>query len=322
VLPLPVAAFAQGKREAVRIQDYPGTANMPFRVAKAKGFCEAHGLICELQVIASGPLGAQALLARSIDVGFFPPEVQINAMIKGAELRAIANGVQRNILVVVIRNDIEAPNADKGFLAFMADLKGKKIGVPARASGVELNFILLAQSAGLKAENFTFVATGAPNTAYGALVTKQVDANATFEPSGVMCEVLQTCKLVYRASEATQPVEIVGTNGAGANFVVTKAMLDQKPDVVEALIAAAKDADAFIQDPENFDEVLKIAESFFKFDMARGDEIMAAQLKRAIPGYKAAISRSAFRTIADNMLSTQQISIPFDTSKAIYDKAP
>ena len=146
------AASAQGKGETVKIQDYPGIGNMLFRVALSKGYCEAHGIKCQLQMIPSGPLGAQALLAKSIDVGFFPPEVLINASVKGAALKIILSGATLNVFHIVIRNDLEAPNAAKGYPAFMADLKGKKIGVPARGSGGELQFGLLAEGAGLKAD--------------------------------------------------------------------------------------------------------------------------------------------------------------------------
>jgi NitT/TauT family transport system substrate-binding protein len=52
------AASAQGKGETVKIQDYPGIGNMLFRIALSKGYCEAHGIKCQLQMIPSGPLGA------------------------------------------------------------------------------------------------------------------------------------------------------------------------------------------------------------------------------------------------------------------------
>ena len=63
------AALAQSTPPVVRIQDYPGIGNMLFRIAAARGYCEQHGIKCELQMIPSGPLGVQALLAKSIDVG-------------------------------------------------------------------------------------------------------------------------------------------------------------------------------------------------------------------------------------------------------------
>jgi len=315
-------AWAQGKGETVRIQDYPGIGNMLYRIAAKKGYCEKYGITCQLQMIPSGPLGAQALLAKSIDVGFFPPEVQINAMIKGAGLKAILSGATLNVFLIVIRNDLEAPNAGKGFPAIMTDLKGKKIGVPARGSGAELQFGLMAQKAGLKAEDFSFVAVGSPNTAYGALTSKQVDANMTFEPSGAICDVLKTCRTIYRGSESREPPEVFATNGASANMVVTHETIDKSAHVVDALIAAAKDADAFIQDPKNYADALAIAQSYFKFDVPRGDDVMDAALKLAVPAYKAPIDRSALKAIAANMLATKQIETEFDATKLVYAKAP
>ena len=48
--------------------------NMLFRIAAAKGYGEKHGLVCKLETIATGPLGAQGVPAKSIDVGFFPAD--------------------------------------------------------------------------------------------------------------------------------------------------------------------------------------------------------------------------------------------------------
>jgi NitT/TauT family transport system substrate-binding protein len=204
----------------------------------------------------------------------------------------------------------------------MADLKGRKIGVPARGSSAELQFGLLAQKAGLAATDFTFVAVGAPNTSYGALTSRQIDASMSFEPAGAMCDVLETCKVLFTQSEASEPVEIAGTNGGATNMVVTQELAEKAPQVIDALIAAARDAEAFLQNPDNFAQTLHIANSFFTLDLPRGKEIMAVSLKRMIPTYKAPISRSSLRQIADNMLSMKQIDAPFDTTKLVHAKAP
>ncbi|HEX2890651.1 ABC transporter substrate-binding protein [Vineibacter terrae] len=315
-------ALAQGRGETVKIQDYPGIGNMIYRVAVAKGYCGEHGITCQLQTIPSGPLGAQALLAKSIDVALIPPDVQIMAALKGARLVAILSGVQRNPFQIVARNDAEAPAAGRDYRSFMTDLKGKKIGVPARGSAGELQFVQLALRAGLKPTDFTFVAVGAPVTAYGALISKQVDANMTFEPSGSMCEVLKTCRTLFRASNATEPPEVAGTNGGSAVHAMTSDAATRSPHVVEALIAAGRDAEAFIQNPANFEELLKIAQGFFKFDLPRGDEIMTVSLKEAIPSYRLPISRPALKQVADNMLATRQIEAAFDTTSLLYEKAP
>ncbi len=55
--------LAQGKGETFRIQDYPGVGNIPIRVAIAKGVRDNRGINVQLQMIPSGPPGAQALPA-------------------------------------------------------------------------------------------------------------------------------------------------------------------------------------------------------------------------------------------------------------------
>src|SRR5262249_53927744 len=140
--------------------------------------------------------------------------------------------------------------------------------------------------------------------------------------SGSMCDVLKTCKTVFRGSESKEPASIAATNGASSNMVVSQEAVDKSPHVQEALIAAAKDAEAFLQDPNNFNEALKIAQGYFKLNMPNGDEVMQVSLKYSVPSYRVAVSRAALQQIADNMLATNQIEAKFDTSKLLYSSAP
>jgi NitT/TauT family transport system substrate-binding protein len=316
------SAFAQEERTRVRIQDYPGTGNMLFRIAISKGFCEKHGITCELKIIPSGPLGASALLSKSIDVGFFPAEVQISAMIAGAKLKAILSGARLNPFAIVVRNDPDLLHGVRQFPELMTALKGRRIGVPARGGSAELQFGLLAKKARLTPADFTYVAVGAPSTSYGALVSKQIDASMAYEPSLSMCEVLQTCTVVFSLSETDEPPEIARTNGGVTNSVVTDEMSERNPRVVDALIAAAKDAEIFVQNPANFDEALQIAKSFFSFDLPKGDEIMERSFKRTLPTLRSSIDRSALGQIAENMLAMKQIEAPFDPTRLVHAKAP
>ncbi len=317
-----MTSAAGAAETTVKIQDYPGIGNMLYRIATSKGFCEKHGITCQLQMIPSGPLGVQALLAKSIDVAFAPPEVAINAALKGSAIKGILSGATLNVFLVVTRNELNVPDGVKDFKAMMSALKGMKIGVPARGSGAELQFAILAEKAGLKPADYTYVAVGAPNTSFGALSSKQIDASISFEPSGAICDVTKACTTSYRGSLAPEPKEIANTNGASSDMWVTQEMIDKSPKVVDGLIAAAKEAEAFIQNPANFAEALSIAKIYFEFKMPAGDAIMEASLRGAIPAYKAGISRDAIKQIAANMLAMKQIAEPFDTSKIVYDKAP
>jgi NitT/TauT family transport system substrate-binding protein len=179
-------AAAQGKGESVKFQDYPGIGNMLVRVAISKGYCDKYGIKCAVQVIPSGPLGAQAMLAKSIDSSLIPAEIMVGAISKGAKMKMVTGGAVSNVAALIGGNHVPQPNADKGWPAFMQDLKGRKVGVTARGSLMETTTTWMLLKAGMKAEDVSFVAVGGPNTAYGALVSKQVDAIMMFEPAGAM----------------------------------------------------------------------------------------------------------------------------------------
>lgn len=316
------AAHAADKLGTVRIHDYPGTGNMLFRTAATKGYCEKYGITCQLQTIPNGPLGLQALLARSIDVAFVPTEVQIAAMVKGAAIKAIAAGSILSPFLVTVAAQSPLATGDVKYPDFMASLKGKKIGVAARGSATEFTFDIMLRDAGLQPDDVTYVAVGAPNTAYASLISHQVDAVMTFEPGGTMCDILPTCHTLWRAASAPQPAEIAATNGAATLLVVTEAYAKAQPAIVEALRKAAKDAETFLQNPQNFDEAVQIALKYFKFDMPNGDHLMTAVVRQAIPSYKVAIDRDAARAVAAYLLKTKQIQAPFDTSRLYLAGTP
>lgn len=318
------AALAQGKGESVKFQDYPGVGNMLIRVAIAKGYCEKAGIKCELQTIPAAPLAAQAMMAKSIESFLGPAEVMNNAILKGAKMKMVVGGAVSNVLQLIVGNHVDASNADKGYPAFMRDLKGKKIGVTARGAATEIFTRWMLTKAGMNPDDVTFVAVGGPNTAYGALVSKQVDAVMIFEPTGSMCVVLGTCRVVYRAAFDKEPKELYALNGGTNGLVFTQEYIDRNPHVIAAVIAAVKEADAFINTPAHFAEVKAIAERFFKFDMPKGDEILTLALRAAIDAdtYRATIDPKAMQSGFDMLLATGQIEKAVPLSEILYDGIP
>ena len=178
--------------------------------------------------------------------------------------------------------------------------------------------------AGMKEDDVSFVAVGGPNTAYGALVSKQVDFLMMFEPAGAMCIVLKTCKVVWRAGTDREPADIFATNGGGNGLVFTQEYIDRNPHVIDAVIRAMREADAFINDPKNFDETLKIAQQYFRFDMPKGDEVLATAMKIAndTNTYRAGIDRKAIQKNLDLLLETKQIEKATPIQDLILDRAP
>jgi len=173
-------------------------------------------------------------------------------------------------------------------------------------------------------KDVTFVATGGVPTSYGALQSKQVDAVFSYDPVGVICDAVKTCKTAWRADSDKEPAEMFATNGGVVNQVVMQETIDKSPHVVEAIIKSIKEADIFVNDPANFAETLAITQKHFKLEMPKGDEILAANLKRYIAtgNFRAAINRKSVQANLDMTLTTKQVEKIAPLSDLIYDRAP
>lgn len=321
---LATGAQAQGKGETVRFQDYPGIGNVLVRVAAAKGMCERAGIKCELQMIPAAPLGAQAMLAGSITSFMGPAEVMTNAILKGSKMKMVTGGAVTVVLQLIAGNHVETPNAAKGWPAFMQDFKGKKIGVTARGAATETWMSYMLQKAGMKPEDVTYVAVGGPNTAFPSMASKQVDGLMIFEPVGAMCDVLKACKRIWTAATDKEPADIFAINGGGVGNVFAQEYIDKNPHVIDAVIRALKEADSFINNPANFDEVNKVVQGYFKLEMPRGDEVMRHSLKLAIDAgaYKAGINRKALQHSLDLLVATKQLERALPLADLLHDKLP
>lgn len=318
-------ALAQGKGESVKFQDYPGLGNTLIRVAIEKGICDKNGIKCQLQTIPTSPLGIQAMMAKGIDAAMAPMDAVNMAVQRGTKMKAVVGGQVNNIGLLALGNHVEAPNAGKPWPAYMLDLKGKKIGVPARGSTLEVFASWMIAKAGMDPEkDVTFVATGGVPTSFGALSSKQVDAVFSYDPLGSICDTLKVCKVQWRADTDKEPAEMYATNGGQVNQVFLQDYIDKNPHVIEATIKSVKEADAFVNDPANFAEVLAISQKYFKLEMPKGEEILAANLRHYIKSnnFRAAINRRAVAANFEMTLATKQVEKIMPLADMILDRAP
>lgn len=315
---------AAAQEQAIKFMDIPGPGNMLVRVAISKGYCEKHGITCELQMIPAAPLGVQAMMAKTIDSALAPSDVIISAIKNGTRVKMVTGGLVSNLLVLVASNDMDAPNAAKAWPDYMADFKGKRIGVTARGASTETAMRFLMSQGGLDPEDATYIAVGGAVTAYNALASKQIDALMIVEPVGSICRIMDTCRVVWRGSQDKEPELLYGLNGSSNGLVFAQDAIDADPARMDAVIEAVKEADAFINDPANFEEVVAIANSYFEFELEKGDEVMRANLRQFIDdgGYRAAIDRESIKASIDYLLATKLIDAPVDVSDLVYDKAP
>src|SRR5258707_5139480 len=157
----------------------------------------------------------------------------------------------------------------------MKVFRGKRMGVAAGGSSNEKYFNAMLKDAGLNTDDVTYVAVGAPNTTYTALVIgKQIDAAIMYQPLTQICQFNKTCETVIDMTIGEGPKSLEATIGANIVFAARKDMVESNPKLMEAFYAAMTDAAAWFHDPKNFEELVKIYTPIISFgDMAGAREM-------------------------------------------------
>jgi NitT/TauT family transport system substrate-binding protein len=312
-----LALPAWSQTTTLRIQDYPGLGNFLVRVANANGLCEKQGLKCELKTIPAAPLGLQTLLAGDLDVAFGPPEVVVQAANKGADLKVIASGAREPIFFLMAAAGLDTPNAAKGYPALMQDFKGKRVGVTARGSGAEFQLVDMLKDAGMKPEDVTIVAVGAPNTAFPAIANKQIDALVLFTPMDGFCEVSKACRVVLDPRKGQGPADILNLRGAASVQTVKAEFAARNPKAVEAFVRVLREAETLVRNPAQFDAMLKIARDTFPISAPGGEKVLEVALRNSMPGFGADVDPKALQHAAQYLHSNKQIDKLVDTTKLL-----
>ena len=269
------AAVAQ--TPTVRIQEYDGIVSALPRIAIEKGFCAKHGINCILQKINSGPLAIQGVLSGSIDIAQPAPEIAISASVRGSDLKAVSGSWTTNSFMLVTGPDM-AEAGKRGYPTVIHELKGKRVGVNVRGSGGEFLMTTMLQDQGLKGSDVTYVAVGGGNTAYQALQARQVDAIMAFPPMDGFCKVLKTCTVAVAFAEGQGPKEITATNGNGGLYIAKRDFANKNPKIISSFVSAMGDAERFIKDPANKEEVLRITMKYFRLEIPEGEAIVRSSL--------------------------------------------
>ena len=310
-------APAAQAQKVVRVQDYPGLGNFLVRVANANGLCEKNGIKCEVRPLTSSPLGLQTLMAGDLEIAFVAPDTLIQATNKGADLKIIGSGARDPVFFLMAAAGLNLPNLSKGYPAVMQDFKGKKIGITARGAGPEFVLKEMLLEAGMKADDVTLVAVGAPNTAFPAIANKQVDALVLFTPMDGFCEVSKACTVVVDPRKGQGSADILKSRGASMVQVVRGDYASKNADTLDAYGRALREAETLAQNPANFAAMLKIAQDTFKITTEGGDKVLEVSLRNTLPGYRFAVDPAALQHIADYNFRNGQIDKLVDTGRLL-----
>nr|WP_269932550.1 aliphatic sulfonate ABC transporter substrate-binding protein [Aminobacter sp. HY435] len=218
-------AYAQAKPVRVGyIADYFGTSLTA--IASDQGLWAKHGLEPELKVFTNGPIQIQALGAGSLDFGYVGPgALWLPASGKAKIVAMNALGLSDRVIAQAGINS-------------MADLKGKKVGVPEGTSGDMLLRLALAK-AGMQLSDVEVVKMD-PSTVVSAFASKQIDGAGIWYPLvGVIG------KTVPDLVEVAKSADFFPANSFPSAFVARNEVADADPELVKQMIAVLKDANDY-----------------------------------------------------------------------------
>jgi NitT/TauT family transport system substrate-binding protein len=318
-------AHAQGRGETVRIQDFPGPGNLLMRVARSKGYCEQAGIRCQMQAIATPTLGLQALVGGSIDVAVVGAPLLVQAVARGAKVQAVAGISPNNVALVALRRELATPR--RPWAESLAALKGRRVAIPTRGSGGEVMMNRLLEEAGLRPADVTYVGVGSPHAAHAALANGQVDAFLSWEPAGLLCEQSRRCEVVWSGSRDDRPADLAATKGFGVLMLMRQDALQERPHVAQALVRAAREAQQFMAEPANLDELVRL---YHEHDSAlpapaQGDALVRPLLQRMLAqgNYRIGLDRrAADATVRFVVAGGEALPQVPDAQQLIWPQAP
>jgi NitT/TauT family transport system substrate-binding protein len=315
-----VHGAAHAQEHTIRFHEYPGNiVNLVSWVMVDQGFCQREKVKCEAVLIPAGPIAQQAAAAGSLDLVFSSADVMMQAIAKGNDLVIVQPQIANNAYTLVTAAGI-SQQSDK-FPDSVRHLNGKKIGVSARGSATELQAKALLAAAGLSADSAIYVAVGAPNTAYAALVAKQIDAALSWDPIAALCQSSKKCTVTVDLRKGQGPPEIKAMNGSFVNWYARREYVNKNEAAVDAFRRASDKATAWLKDPKNFAAAMEVASRHLKLgDIENKDAVMKQVVEEMIAGYDTTFSRSSIEGFNQFLVKHGMIPKPLDVDSIVYKK--
>jgi len=228
-----------------------------------KGIYKKYNLDVNVQGVEGGVVALRGLQAGTFDVTFGLPENVISGVSQGADMKIIGATMAESMFSMFVGKDIEK----------VEDLKGKKAAVLQPNNGTDIQTRWWLKKHGLEPDkDITIISAGATPARFAALKTGQVALAPIAAPTDVEAE-----KEGYKRIANIRD-EIPGINHDV--IATTGKMIREKPEVLKAFMAATAEAIAFVKDPKNFDEVVKIGMR----DLGFNEEVTSKGLEFCLPG--------------------------------------
>jgi sulfonate transport system substrate-binding protein len=285
----------------------------PVYVAQHLKLFEKHGLDVEL-VYGTGIQVANILISGSTDFGAFAIEHGVAVTSKGQDVKLLVVTLTRPPFSVIVRNEVPTPNAGKPYPQMLTDLKGLKIGISTPGASTDVTLRFLLREAGLDPQkDVTIVPVGDPTTALAGLKNGVIDGNMSVEPTQTAAVTgLKIAKHVLNIENGEGPelFREFAYNGVFARGSTLK----NRPQAARAMVAAIVEAEQRIQDPNQLDEMVKVAQAYMRGIDA---DLLRSYLGTYRGNFAPVATPRAISNISDMLLAGKLIAQPVSWSQVV-----
>ena len=258
-LALPVV-HAQAKPEKPRliiaVDGKQALSYLPLTVADQLGFFRAEGVDVQISDFADAAAASQAMLSGLADVcsGAFERTLLMQA--KSRMFKAfVLQGMTPQIAFGTSTRSL--PN-----YAAIAELKGKKLGIPALDSTAGIILQLLLKRGGLDMSEVSLVPVGSPANALNALRTGQIDALGHTDPVITQLEQKSEIKIISDTRTLKGTTDLFGGAMPSACLFAAAEFVQKNPKTCQALTNALVHSLKWLQTAGPSDIIRTIPESY------------------------------------------------------------
>lgn len=174
-------------KELVKVGYLPSDHQSSLFVAQSNGYFDKYGIKVEETRFDAGAKILQQIAAGTIDIGLVGVPSIIMYIDKGTPLKIVAP-VHTNGSGIIVRNDVEVNS--------IADLKGKKVAIPAQASIQDIYLRELLAKNNIDYSKDLNVVTVPAGQIVGSLTAKSIDAAFPWEPYVTMAVKQNVAKVL------------------------------------------------------------------------------------------------------------------------------
>ena len=229
---------------------------LPLWVARDQGFFSKYGVPSETIFIRQAPTLVAALTSGDIQIGYTGGTAVLGAAAGGSDLKILAAFTNRVTYDVVAKKNIKTPE----------DLRGKIFGVQSIGGTVWMGAILALEHFGLdpNRDKISLIAAGDQSVLAQALVTGTIDATVL---DGVMSRPLHEngYPILAELSKANIPISSVGIVAKGS-------FIQSNPEIIENLLKALLESEAFIFGPSNKGRAMAILKKYLRINDHEAEE--------------------------------------------------